>query len=69
MLALVLPFAPVVTEQTDVIWPPSGRPAVSTIALFAPYRPAELTVTVPCSALRAAAGQMHAVRAGHWPAR
>ncbi|MBV9651580.1 MAG: arabinosyltransferase domain-containing protein [Pseudonocardiales bacterium] len=61
MLALVLPFAPVVTEQTDVIWPPSGRPAVSTIALFAPYRPAELTVTVPCSALRAAAGQMHAV--------
>jgi arabinosyltransferase B len=55
LVALVLPFAPVIAEQTTVSWPAPGRPVVSSTALFAPYRPAELTVTVPCSAIRAAA--------------
>jgi Mycobacterial cell wall arabinan synthesis protein/EmbC C-terminal domain/Arabinosyltransferase concanavalin like domain len=34
---------------------------VSSAALFAPYRPAELTLTVPCSALRAAAARVGAL--------
>ncbi len=61
LIALTLPFAPVTTQQTTVTWPAPGHPIVSSTALFAPYRPAELTVTVPCSALRAAADQDHAV--------
>ncbi|MDQ4091890.1 MAG: arabinosyltransferase domain-containing protein, partial [Actinomycetota bacterium] len=56
LAALALPFAAVNAEHTTVTWPAPGQPAVSTTALFAPYRPAELTATVPCSAIRAAAG-------------
>ena len=54
LVALALPFAPVDAEQTTVTWPAPGQPAVSSTALFAPYRPAELTATVPCSVIRAA---------------
>ncbi|MGH3842388.1 MAG: arabinosyltransferase domain-containing protein [Pseudonocardiaceae bacterium] len=61
LVALVLPFAPVTTEQTTVTWPAPGQPVVSSAALFAPYRPTELTVTVPCSALRAVVNQDHPV--------
>ena len=52
--ALALPFAPVWADRTEVSWPAAEEPAVSTTALFAPYRPAEFTATVPCRALRAA---------------
>ncbi|GAA4864400.1 arabinosyltransferase domain-containing protein [Saccharopolyspora cebuensis] len=45
--AVALPFAPVWAERTEVHW--SGE---STTALFAPYRPAEFTASVPCPALR-----------------
>jgi hypothetical protein len=38
-----------------VTWPAPGQPVGSSTALFVPYRPAELTATVPCSAVRAAA--------------
>ncbi|MDQ4011804.1 MAG: arabinosyltransferase domain-containing protein [Actinomycetota bacterium] len=55
LVALALPFVPVLTEQTMVTWPAPSQPAVSSTALFAPYRPAELSATVPCSAIRAAA--------------
>ncbi|HEX8760597.1 MAG TPA: arabinosyltransferase domain-containing protein [Pseudonocardiaceae bacterium] len=55
LVALAVPFAPVNAEQTTVTWPAPGQPAVSSTAFFAPYRPAELTATVPCSAIRAAA--------------
>ncbi|HZA17671.1 MAG TPA: hypothetical protein VE645_12435, partial [Pseudonocardiaceae bacterium] len=54
LVALALPFAPVDAEQTTVTWPAPGQPAVSSTALFAPYRPAELTATVPCTVIRAA---------------
>ncbi|MCA1820675.1 MAG: hypothetical protein LC644_02560, partial [Pseudonocardia sp.] len=57
----MLPFGPVSTEQTTVVWPAPGHPVMSSMALFVPYRPAELTVTVPCSVLRAAAGQDRAI--------
>jgi arabinosyltransferase B len=61
LVALVLPFAPVTTEQTTVTWPAPGRQVVSSTVLFAPYRPAEFTVMVPCSALRAAAARERAI--------
>jgi arabinosyltransferase B len=61
VVALLMPFAPVSTEQTTVVWPAPGHPVQSSMALFVPYRPAQLTVTVPCSVLRAAAGQDRAV--------
>ncbi|MFY1599743.1 arabinosyltransferase domain-containing protein, partial [Micromonospora sp. WMMD737] len=35
-------------------WPAAGEPARSTTALVVPYRPAELTARIPCSALVAA---------------
>ena len=61
LVALALPFAPVLADQTTVTWPVPGRPVESSTALFAPYRPVELTVTVPCAAIRAAADQRRAV--------
>lgn len=47
--ALALPFAPVIATGATVTW--SGASGSST-AYFVPYRPAELTATVPCQALR-----------------
>lgn len=55
--ALAAPFAPVWAGQTTVQWPTPGAPTVSTTAFFAPYRPTELSVSVPGSVLRAAAGR------------
>lgn len=52
--AVALPFAPVWTDRTEVRWPPADEPATSTTALLAPYRPAEFTASVPCSAIRSA---------------
>ena len=54
LVASVLPFAPVIAKQAVVTWPAAGQPVVSTTALFVPYRPAALTVTVPCATIRAA---------------
>jgi arabinosyltransferase B len=61
LAALALPFAPVIARQATVTWPVPGQPVSSTTALFVPYRPAELTVTVPCATLRAAAEAGHEV--------
>lgn len=55
LIALALPFVPVLADQTTVTWPAPGQPVMSSTALFAPYRPAELTATAQCSAIRAAA--------------
>ncbi len=51
---LLLPFAPVLTETTTLTWPAPRQATVSGAALIVPYRPQELTATVPCSALRTA---------------
>ena len=61
LAALALPFAPVIARQATVTWPVPGQPVSSTTALFVPYRPAELTVTVPCATLHAAAEAGHEV--------
>ncbi|MDQ2884222.1 MAG: arabinosyltransferase domain-containing protein, partial [Actinomycetota bacterium] len=60
-VGVVLPFVPVIADQTTVSWPAPGHPVVSSTALFAPYRPAELNATVPCSAIRAATDRGGAV--------
>ena len=52
--ALALPFAPVFAETTTLTWPAPGEPTVPSTALISPYRPNELTASIPCSALRAA---------------
>ncbi|WP_347222249.1 arabinosyltransferase domain-containing protein, partial [Mycolicibacterium poriferae] len=49
----MLPTAPVLTESVTLSWPAAGQPARSTTALVVPYRPAELTAQIPCSALTA----------------
>ena len=50
--ALLLPFAPVTAQQATVTWPAAGKPTASTTAFFVPYRPQELTATIPVVALR-----------------
>ncbi len=42
-------------DQVQISWPAPGQAPVSTTAVLVPYRPAELTATVPCAAVRAAA--------------
>lgn len=51
MLALALPFAPVFADETTVSWPRAGEPVSSTTVTLAPYRPATLVATLPCSAV------------------
>ncbi|MDZ4266850.1 MAG: hypothetical protein U1D00_14350, partial [Mycobacterium sp.] len=57
LTAIALPFAPVVAETTTLTWPVPGQPVESSTALVSPYRPSELAVSIPCSALRAATSQ------------
>lgn len=52
LAGLALPFAPVWTDTTTLTWPAPGQAARSTTAAVVPYRPTDLVVTVPCSALR-----------------
>jgi len=59
--AILLPFAPVFAETTTLRWPVPGQPAISTSALLVPYRPTAITVSIPCSALRAAAARAEPV--------
>ena len=49
--ALTLPLVPVFADSVTLSWPAAGQPARSTTALVVPYRPAELTARIPCSAL------------------
>ncbi len=53
LVALALPFAPVFATTTTVTWPAADQPVASSTAIFAPYRPTALSVSVPCTALRA----------------
>jgi len=52
LVALALPFAPVFVTTTTVTWPAADQPVASSTAVFAPYRPSTLSVSVPCTALR-----------------
>lgn len=52
--ALALPFAPVHAERTTLTWPAPGAAVMSSTAQVLPYRPTELSATVPCTAVEAA---------------
>lgn len=54
VLAVLVPFAPVLADTTRVTWPEEGQPAESTTAFFVPYEPESLTLDAPCPVLRAA---------------
>ncbi|MFJ9752720.1 arabinosyltransferase domain-containing protein [Streptomyces chartreusis] len=51
MTAILLPLAPIKVDDPVISWPKAGQPAQSTVALFYPYRPLKLDVTIPCRAL------------------
>ncbi|ALG13151.1 arabinosyltransferase domain-containing protein [Kibdelosporangium phytohabitans] len=68
LVAAAVPFSPVRTNETVVTWPEHGQAPVSTTALFSPYRPAEVHVTVPCPVVRAAAGPQRRTVVGTDPA-
>jgi arabinosyltransferase B len=53
--AFALPFSPVRAQITTVTWPAPDQPVVSSTAIFVPYRPLELSASIPCPVLRAAA--------------
>ncbi|MDI5980512.1 arabinosyltransferase domain-containing protein [Amycolatopsis magusensis] len=49
--ALAIPFAPVRGDDVTVSWPREGESAKSTVAIFQPYRPLSLDVSLPCTAV------------------
>ena len=51
VLALAIPFAPVVGHDPVVTWPRAGQTASSTALPLTPYRALEITARVPCAAL------------------
>ncbi len=54
VVAAQVPTAPVASSTSTVTWPRSGATPTPTTLFLVPYRPAELDVTVPCGAIRAA---------------
>ncbi|MGY1773910.1 arabinosyltransferase domain-containing protein [Blastococcus sp. SYSU D00813] len=52
LLAVALPLAPVVVDTPEVRWPADGAEPRSITALFMPYRPIDLEVSVPCASAR-----------------
>lgn len=54
VVAGLVAVAPVESSTSTVSWPRAGGEAAPTTLFLVPYRPAALTVTVPCSAIRAA---------------
>lgn len=54
LAAVLLPFAPIHADSTEVTWPEQGRDPESTTAFFVPHAPAQLDATVPCEVVRAA---------------
>ena len=54
-LASTLPLAPVVVDTPEVRWPLDPTDPEPTVALFMPYRPIDIEVTLPCPTIRALA--------------
>ncbi|GAB3502146.1 arabinosyltransferase domain-containing protein [Amycolatopsis cihanbeyliensis] len=50
-VAVAVPFAPVESERVEVRWPEAGQSAESAVAMFMPYRPLRLDVTLACAAV------------------
>ncbi len=54
LTALLVPFAPVLADETTVTWPQAGEQPAPTTAFFVPYAPAEVTAEIPCEVVRTA---------------
>jgi hypothetical protein len=53
LLGILVMLAPVTADDPVVSWPRAGQPPISTVLPLSPYRPLQLTATVPCATLQA----------------
>lgn len=53
VLGILAALAPVTADDPVVSWPRAGQQPTSTVLPLAPYRPLQLTATIPCATLRA----------------
>ncbi len=53
MLGILAVLAPVTVDDPVVSWPRAGQQPTSTVLPLSPYRPLQLTATVPCATLQA----------------
>ncbi len=53
VLGILVMLAPVIADDPVVSWPRAGQQPSSTVLPLSPYRPLQLTATVPCATLRA----------------
>ncbi|MDQ5855279.1 MAG: arabinosyltransferase domain-containing protein, partial [Actinomycetota bacterium] len=52
MLGIFAVLAPVIADDPVVSWPRAGQQPTSTVLPLSPYRPLQLTATIPCAALQ-----------------
>ncbi|MDQ4093054.1 MAG: arabinosyltransferase domain-containing protein, partial [Actinomycetota bacterium] len=52
VLGILAVLAPVIADDPVVSWPRAGQQPTSTVLPLAPYRPLQLTATVPCATLQ-----------------
>ncbi|MGB8993904.1 MAG: arabinosyltransferase domain-containing protein, partial [Pseudonocardiaceae bacterium] len=52
-LGILVMVAPVIADDPVVSWPRAGQQPSSTVLPLSPYRPLQLTATVPCATLQA----------------
>jgi arabinosyltransferase B/arabinosyltransferase C len=53
VLGILVMLAPVIADDPVVSWPPAGQQPRSTVLPLSPYRPLQLTATIPCATLHA----------------
>ncbi len=53
LLGILAVLAPVIADDPVVSWPRAGQQPTSTVLPLSPYRPLQLTATVPCATLQA----------------
>jgi arabinosyltransferase B/arabinosyltransferase C len=53
VLGILVMLAPVIADDPMVSWPPAGQQPRSTVLPLSPYRPLQLTATIPCATLYA----------------
>jgi hypothetical protein len=53
VLGILVVLAPVIADDPVASWPPAGQLPRSTVLPLSPYRPLQLTATVPCATLQA----------------
>ena len=52
-LGILVMLAPVIADDPVVSWPRAGQQPSSTVLPLSPYRPLQLTATIPCATLQA----------------